>query len=446
MKNPFDSSQQPTTKPVEQPRAELEKDLAERVLDQQVEELLIKSAQKINEGNNGVIYRVEIPVDSEVAQKLGIVGEPGSSVGKVIKLLKVYQPGQGQNEYEMQRRVYELCEVARQEGKSVARVPQAITIRDLFLSEDAKMMLSSQGYNFSSGHADVIMMDYVEGVDLATYVFQEIVRRHPSLVHLKDDADQMSMFDLHSSVAGALGYSKPGGKARGEMERAMEAEAVANQNAELVIKYLEKDGFVLDRRVIDQVRAAINLMHANNLYHRDAHPRNIMINPESLGGEAEPEVYLIDFGATAEVEPNTSFEDIYSNGAKRYVSDEYVVNFFAPLTTTREEKEQVVLKKFLDDARSLGKRISRTKEWQELLSEIDAGSITIEETFSRLERWKILSNQELMIKAFTLVLLELQDRGKLNRDELIEFAKQKLSAKVSPFIHNSLISILKSFQ
>ena len=187
-------------------------------------------------------------------------------------------------------------------------------------------------------------------------------------------------------------------------------------------------------------------MHNEHIYHRDAHPRNVMVNPESLGGESDPDVYLIDFGATKEVYSRAEADDIYSDGDKRYVSDEYVEVFLAPLTKTKEAKKQEMLKKKIDTARSLKSRIARTTEWKQFWIDYEKASISLTEIFAQLERWKILSSQELLINTFTLILIELEDQGRLNQEELAIFIEDKVQGKVQPFIRNSLVDILKLFK
>ena len=436
----------PSDKPVTEEKKEpAESEVSEQDCGKQLELLLTERASKINEGNNGIIYKVEIGLDTELAHLLHLEGE-GESVEKVIKLLKVYHNGQGKEEFEMQKRVYALCEEARSKGEKVARVPEAISMSDLNLSEDAKELLKSEGYEFASGHADIILMDYVEGVDLATYLFQEVVKRHSKLEHLRGEAETMSINDLQIEVPLALGYSKPGGKSHREGERHFEAEKVANENAELLVRFLEKSGFVLDPRIIEQAKGAFDAMHKGGLYHRDAHPRNVMIDPSTLGTESDPDVFLIDFGTAKEASPAEDKDEIYNDGEKRYVPDSYIANLLGRLTKTQEEKDREVILNKLNQARRLKPRLEKRKEWKEFWVDMSQNNLSVPEIFERTKKWPGGASPETQVKIFTLILLELSDAGKLDGAEIQSFVEEKLTGSVPPFLHNQLVDISRAFK
>ena len=422
-------------------------ELAEDVLDLQIEAMLVGEAIKVNEGNNGVIFKVAIPLETALAETLKLEGE-GDSVDTAIKVMKLYQPGAGEKEFEMQGKVFDLCETSKKEGARVAEIPRPIIIRDIDLSEESATTLKTGGVLFSGTKAEVILMDYIEGVDLATYLYREVVKRHPKASHIHESVEDLSFTDLQIEAALALGYAAPGGKSHRAEEKLFEAEVVANQNAQLLVKYLEKNDFVLDPRVVEIIKNTLEVMHKNGIFHRDAHLRNFMIDPNSLDKEEDPIVYLIDFGTSVVAGPaeRVDVSDIYLEGGKRFISDDYAENFLTPLTKSKEEKNKEKIKQRLGKALRLKKRLEKRPEWQNFWAKYEKNEgLSVSSIFEEIKGWSSVSNPDLQFTVFTLILAELDEEGRLDRAELKSFIEEELNKKPVPFVHNQLVQVAELF-
>jgi len=423
-------------------------EMAEDMLDLQIESMLVGEAIKVNEGNNGVIFKVAIPLETELAETLKLEGE-GDSVDTAIKVMKIYQPGSGEKEFEMQGMVFDICAAAKEEGTRVAEIPRPIIIRDIELSEGSATTLKTGGVIFSGTQAEVILMDYIEGVDLATYLYREVVKRHPKAAHIQKSVEDLSFSDLQKEAALALGYAAPGGKSHRAEEKLFEAEVVANQNAQMLVKYLEKNDFVLDPRVVEIIKNTLDVMHEKGVYHRDAHLRNFMIDPDSLDKEEDPIVYLIDFGTSivAGSTERVGVSDVYLEGGKRFISDDYAENFLTPLTKSSEAKNQEKKNRKLATALRMKKRLEKRPEWQRLWSKYEKdGEISIATAFEEIKGWSSVSSPELQFTVFTVVLAELDEKGSLDRAELKSFVEAELEKNPIPFVHNQLIEVSDLFQ
>lgn len=306
-----------------------ERPRTERFIDASFLEMLKHRTRKINEGQNGVIFRLNMgslsTADHEHFKKAGLDFE-GDNVAKILKL---NTGGQGKQEFAMQKQVHEL--LANQADPTMyAQIPEAKFYRSLPLTTDSKEYLALYGVK-AGQECEVIVMDEVKGDDVATALYKEVLRRHPQAVHLASYADEMDFIDLQSHVAQVLAFAAPSGKSRDEQERQFEERKVFALNSEKVFRYLAQSGFKINPKIVEKMERTMDLLHDNGLIHRDAHHRNFMVTG-SLGlpkaGEPEPEVYLIDFGTTVAFEGAFS-DELYSvqtgaDGIKNYLNDKAV--------------------------------------------------------------------------------------------------------------------------
>ncbi|MBI4098765.1 MAG: hypothetical protein HY437_01885 [Candidatus Magasanikbacteria bacterium] len=266
----------------------------ERLLDVHIEELLDRVAFKINEGNNGVIFRVPVfevpPALKDALRESGVDLE----TDRVFKVLKVYAPGVARREFEMQQRAYLALEQARQGGEQVARIPKPFFARDISVAKTTAEKLRRSGSKIEGNKAGVIMMDFAEGEDLATLLYKEALRRRgyeDSLI------ENMPLDEIMEQVASQLKFNRPGGKGRSEAEREFEKRKIEMENADKLFAFLANAGFKIDAALPTVVERTIRTLHAAGLLWRDGHERNIMIHG-SLSGSEAPTVHIIDFGGS----------------------------------------------------------------------------------------------------------------------------------------------------
>ena len=332
-------------KPVEQSPEELE-----QKLDHELEVVIAEHSEYVNEGNNGYILKVrlaELPEEERAVLELaGIKTKNEANNGadeKAMKLLKIHSAGHGREEFHAQRKAWELLERLPKEQKpNFARVPEPQLYRDIKISDEIKQLLSHRRISITGKQVEVIVMDYIEGKDLATIFYQWVLDHlPPEKQFIKQNTNPENFQQLHAAVATALDFKEPGGKSRYENEREAERRAVYNQNAEKLYSFLERTGFRLDERITAQIENAEKLLKANKVTHPDKHERNYMVSQTAEG----PQVYIVDFGKPGKESDEGQIEfDIVSvlkrfSGGKQEESREEVEREKQQLEALKKQKK-----------------------------------------------------------------------------------------------------------
>jgi hypothetical protein len=351
----------------------------ERFLDASLIELLEAHALRVNEGTNGVIFRLninDVPQDLRLALKESEIDLEGE---QAIKALKIYQPGKGRAEFEMQKKGYDIVEASGKPG--LAQVPKPATCRDLKLTPQTIEALNRNGLPDIKDRVEVIIMDYVPGKDVATMLYEEVVKRHPALKDTIRDPERMSFDELFTAVSNALSFARPGGKAFDTADRAFEKNVVLQNNAKKVYDFLERSGYVFDGRILDQIEATMKTFHENGLCFRDAHHRNFMVTRDADG---KPQGHVVDFGTAKTFEGSYRadlYEEVEAGETKKYLDDFYVVNELRRLTRTPEERAKAEEGKFLLRLEALKQKLAGNGPWKKYVSSImqtvDAGTFDV---------------------------------------------------------------------
>lgn len=305
----FVPPQQPK-KQTESNEANENREAVEKFIDAALEELCERHLSKFNEGNNGIILKLKM---EDIPPKLlADLKEAGIELGddKVAKILKIYSGGKGKQEFEMQKKAYELVD-KQPDKEKYARVPKPYFFRDFAVGDVAKASLKSMTDKAYGGdRVEMFMMDFVPGDDVDAILQKEVARRHPKTVDIADHVDEMRMEGpdgLRWRVQQALGYVLPGGKSRDEGIRAEEDRKIKNENAKKIDAFLDQRGFHIDPAVVTQIENTMELFHKNGLAFRDGHQRNFMISGDyrapapGVGQEKRAQVFVIDFGAATEL-------------------------------------------------------------------------------------------------------------------------------------------------
>lgn len=347
------------------------RETAKRALDAILKLLLLKNAQKLNEGTKAVIFTVDFsPAPPEVLEALQ---EEGVEVrGKqVLKVLKFGYAEDVSREFEMQRKAHEI--LRRLDPQVHAHVPRPIAYRTLPADAVLQERLAAAGVPAGRPEIDVLIMDKVEGKDLATLMYEAVVKKHPRSVHLAHMADRLTFEQLEQEVAQALGFRVPGRKGKTEEERRMEEALVERGNRELVYAYLKRVGFRIHPAVEEQVRRSMEALHAEGVLHGDAHHRNIMVSgdPEGRSGEA-PRTYLVDFGTASEFAGAYSADALVKERGERdqvlYLDDFTVpndlkANFLRPPGDERAEERKKAIASWRRTYEKY-KKMSRWDAWR----------------------------------------------------------------------------------
>lgn len=396
--------------------------------------LICENAKKINEGNNGVIFEVRTDLMETGLKKF--LAEKGIEISEnqVLKMLKIYRPGYGKREFEIQQAAYQALNAS----EDVAKIPRPIFFIDLQLDKATLDFLNNSGLHFPEGRAELLLMDLVPGADLATLFYRQALKEaQPENYPDLDSVSVLSFNTLQTELIETLGFKKPGGRGSTESEKAFEARKVDNENAEKLFDFLRKKGFLLPPSVLVKLEKTLRSLHNRGIFHRDLHERNIMISGD-LNDEETLEVYLLDFGS-AKIVKTGQESGVYEEAEMVYSDDNSILNRLRPLTTSIQEQRDADLDSRLKTFKKVIAK-KRTDPW--ILANVK---------FFKDQRADINSLSEILTGFQTkptedfFVLLEiLRSDGLLSKEDLLIFLnRQKISrglsrGGVSPSLFNKL--------
>jgi serine/threonine protein kinase len=429
----------------------------ELVLDAKFEYFLFSHIQKINEGNNGIIFRLdftEVDVDEfkEVKayfERLGVA----ASDRPVVKILKIYRPGAGKKEFEMQRRAFNLVEENAAKG-DLAQIPEPIFYRELNLTPTGKSFLKDKGMKEDLDQAELLVMDYIPGIDLAVYMYREVVKLHPVLREYRDSVESLDFFVLQALVARALQFKVPSKGATVLADRAFEQDKVFNENEEMLYKYLEQKNFVFPPEITAQFKSTIQLFHRNKFFLRDSHHRNFMITED-------PETHkqrgvILDFGMAVQLAETESTAEVYTDGEKKYMHDEAVLAVLQRFSATSKEKEKGAGELRLKDLEKLVGRVEKNQTmkiaWNKFLKDLfdskENFAGVFEESLKQIKLLRGLVNEEMRVSLWLVFLQEAIKRQKTTKTEVRGLIENYLKSSVNKELiwQNKLAQDIKLFE
>ena len=254
-----------------------------------------------NEGQNGIILEVESPDETIILSLEPLEDSVTKTTGSVAKVLKVYNResfGSGLREYGSQKKAKDVLDAHRGDfDNELAEVPNPFLYRDISLTDDLAEKLKLLGAHVTD-RAEVLFMDAVPGKDIATILYRELLKRHPSARYLQmQDVDSWKITELSQEVS-RLFFSRLGNTNGNTKDRAQANERVFRANAETLIEELSNVGFHVDPRVIAIIKNTLKCLRQNGIAMLDAHERNFMIDGDIENLSAMEKVYIIDFGDT----------------------------------------------------------------------------------------------------------------------------------------------------
>ncbi|MCX6778639.1 MAG: phosphotransferase [Candidatus Magasanikbacteria bacterium] len=408
---------QPT--PVEEIMADIEK-----IIDTQIE-VILRRAEKINEGNNGIICLINIKDIPELEALRKTLGKREINLDQkqAIKILKIYKPGTGQKEFELQKKAHEILTAAN--VANTARIPSPIMFRDVAIETATQDRLNTMGSKSNSNRAEVIIMDYIPGDDLATFLFREAVKMLPNYADNPESVDQYDFQSLYRILSEELKFVVPD-RSKANMEQAEQQSFEHNMN--LVYKFLQQTGYTkkpekieLLQKIETQIRNAVNLLNQNGLVLRDGHQRNFLISQQ----DGETQVYVIDFGDarafTGQMTESVYEEELAFGVTKKYPHDLKVPNELAVLSERHEKKLFNP-----EDISKLKEKYQRSPDFQKILKKLQIKEIDLE-TASKLILGKVNSFQNTAegLVALIFVTLELNLTSKEEATEVLRTHLEK---------------------
>jgi serine/threonine protein kinase len=417
---------------------------ADRALNRSLERLLADHFTKFNEGSQAILLRSTGELPSELLEALH-AGGLDINESSAAKLLKVYVGGNARREFRMQQRAHAIAAAA---GGGAAKIPKPYFARELTVGPETAEQMNRQGCLLSEGgKAEVILMDYVEGDDLATALFKETIRRHPKTRHLAEHAGELTFSELMTQTGDALGFAVPGGKGSTETEREFERRRVFAENTKKLYAFLERDGFVLDARVLEQMKRTIDALHANGVVLRDAHHRNFIVSGDiNANGATPPEVAIVDFGVAKEFAGDYGPEAYRDDADERvaYLDDEAVIRELTALTMPLAERRQAESRAAIQDIDRLRQRILKAKGSppcqviEAIGAQIEDGTLNLERTYQAFP-----GSGGAKTDQFLAVLMELTERHEAAKPQISDFLEQ-LAKRLTPADRNKIVRFLQA--
>jgi len=300
----------------------------ENIIDRSLVDEIIEKGKKDNEGNNGIILKMKFGnLSSELQEALQQEGV--QSDDRAVKMLKVYKEGMGKREFQMQEKAREIINEA--DKSPVAKVPKPDLHKDVELTEKEQELLAEMAdWTSPEERAEFLMMDYVEGDDLYTYMIKETAKRHPDLPNLSDteEINKRRFKELEKDVQQVLNFKVPSGDLRGDDEKRHQQDRVFKDNEKILYNTLKKKGAHVNREILDQVKNAIDALHEAGYAHRDLHERNIMIDGNPFESEDDLKAFMIDFDQMQAIEGDRVTPSDYEDEKGRRPQDQAAIGRF----------------------------------------------------------------------------------------------------------------------
>jgi hypothetical protein len=266
----------------------------------------------VNQGNNGIIFQVieddMDPADAKTLREVGYLKGNESAA----KVLKIYNPGEGMREFQMQKRSYDALERARtaEPEKPFALIPQPLGIGDYELAADVAESLNAKGAKLHSNKAEALFMEFLHAKDFARIVYEEVIARtdprklepygkSPNETMEEFAHGNRSMEDLWLLVSRMLNLENPETKAA-DGTIAVD-QKILFRNSGKIFSFLAAAGYKVHPRMAEQLANTVAVIHELPVRHNDIHERNLMVVGDPQTEDAQ--LYLIDFGAASDKKP-----------------------------------------------------------------------------------------------------------------------------------------------
>jgi len=256
-------------------------------------EEILHTSPIIASGKDGIILQIStLNFDDETIESMRKNGiDISADDGYALKILKIYRHGSGEKEYNIQKTAYELLKNIG----GVAKVPKPIIIRTQHLSESDKQYLKNQA-PFIEDKAEMILMDFIEGKDLATYIYDFILSKHG---YDENSIQNMEFEQKQATISGLINFEIPENTEHGDFKDII----AMRDNVRKLMSYLKKTDFHIDENILDQIKKSLDILESNRIFHNDLHERNIIIDN---GGQP----YIIDFGRSVDNKSNQESDDM----------------------------------------------------------------------------------------------------------------------------------------
>jgi len=352
-------------------------------------EEILHTSPVVASGRDGIILKVDMSnFNSSLIEKINnkeikiSIGE-----GYALKILKIYREGDGEREYNIQKAAYEALENI----DDIAKIPKPILVKKQHLSDADKEYLKKYNYFFSDD-AEIILMDYIEGKDLAVIIYDFVLSNNGYDINVLENMD---FEQKQETISNLLNFEIAKNANPGDFRDAISK----RDNLRKLMNYLKKSNFYIKQDILDQIKEALNILESKGIFHNDLHERNIMISDDG-------KPYIIDFGRSA-------------NNKNDPASDDFaVIRRFSALN--KEKTNEYDLKYWED----LEEKISKSKKWTPILKEWGKN---ITKKGKNIIYSTILSesvNENLFEQSLGALLYLFNTVNKENKDKILEIITQ----------------------
>jgi hypothetical protein len=399
------------------------------ISEEEIENIIETHHSVENMGTKGLILKIlkeDLPKEiQEEMEAWDSETDESESTSLAIKALKIFNHEDARREYEAQREARNIVQRA-QGDKPLAKVPRISSFHEITVNKKTQDFLNKNGTYIADGKVGLIVMDFIEGMDLATLLYREALKRNTSEERDYSDeyVDDLPFDQLHWEVSTMLNFSKPGGKSHNEGERIFEEEAVKAENAKALFHWLGTHGFVLPQELLDQIKNTVELFHKNGLFDNDLHERNVIVQNGDL---EHPQAYIIDYGSA------TRGKKAPSDEMAKPIADEAIVNRLAPLTKSPEKKIKERLseteKEWDSIAASAGENPKAKKQYDVIRAGIKVNNDNVLE-----QQFASASSHDSELQMFFGNLLRMYREEETSRDHIEAFLTAKANErKMRPF-------------
>jgi serine/threonine protein kinase len=355
-------------------------------LDNYIKSKIIHSAQKINEGNSGVIGLIDLSDLPEEMRAKFFGDRAGSKSAQpdkfAVKTLKIYEPGAGDREFRLHQEATQIIAASGQED--LAKVPQMYYYRQLNIDQNDKELvakLESDKIDISAGKFDVMIMDYINGDDFNSYIFKQVIINatdrdlfsDAELIKLRErlQANPVSEkinYEPLAHIASDLLSLKPG-LDQGDYRLNVQLES---ENHARLVEFLQARSFRLDAAKLATLSKTVKLLNKNGFFHRDLHGRNIMVDYDAA--HQIKDYYILDFGLAVS-DGGIGLDNPYIDDAsRRYTNDNFLPDIYAALTKDKPKPGKKEDQEFLASLDLMRGRIKTDARSVQLWPELSAAT------------------------------------------------------------------------
>jgi len=377
-------------------------------------EHMLENGVEIGSGKDAIVFRVDLASLPKPERHLlvenGVIDPREETDAIALKILKIYDPGLGDYEFQMQKKAREI--LAAETG--AVKVPDTTMARHQKVGDEVKNSLNARGGSIEK-EVEMVIMDYIDGPDLGKMMYDFVLREM--------NYDESYIADLTYSqkeqlVGQELGFERPDLESAQTPEEKESAQAITfDRNEEKLLKYLKKKGFTLPL-IFEKLDNAIRALNRNGIYHNDLHKQNIMI-------DSRGEVYIIDFGRAG------------SEKRKDGIADTMFSKRWRTLNQTEADEQNAIRAKEKTRIEELKKKLmahpTKKEQINSFISDIlNNGTATIEREFARSR------GDDIRFEYFLIMLLIAREAG-ATEGKLVDAFMSTLKEKdLRPFERNKI--------